>query len=267
MGNNNVKFCLRPDSVISRIFWIFLGFELLIVFLDIFVNHYEWSSISSIRRMVNITREDSLSNWFSSIQLIIVGVIAWIIAITIKRKTEIKQNAKKYYCWVGIALFFIYMGIDDAIKFHERIGTAFKTIITQSELSSGSPGVLSNIFHKYPSYSWQFVFGPIFFAIAVFILWFIFHELSLRKQKYLFLVAIELYVLAVGMDFVEGLEINPYFEAVADFFSSSVERVTHMSKAIEEFLEMFGTTIILTVFLRKLFSLFHTMEIKIRTEP
>ena len=267
MENNNLKFCLRPNNIVSKIFWGFLGFELLIVFLDIFVNHYEWSSIGAIRRMVNITREDSLSNWFSSIQLIIVGGITCIIAITVKRKAEINQKAKKFYCWLGIAFFFIYMGIDDAIKFHERIGTAFRTMIERSDLSSDTPGIISNIFYKYPSYSWQFVFGPIFFATAVFILWFIFRELSLRKQKYLFLIAIGLYVFAVGMDFVEGLEINPYFDAVADFFSTGVERVTHMSKAIEEFLEMFGTTIILTLFLKKLFSMFDTMEIKITTEP
>lgn len=70
---------LKVDVIIKWIFWWFLGLELFIVFLDVLVNHYRWSSIGAIRRMVNITREDSLSNWFSSLQLIIVGTILWLI--------------------------------------------------------------------------------------------------------------------------------------------------------------------------------------------
>jgi hypothetical protein len=69
-----LNFSLKADVLIRRIFWLFLGIELLIVFLDVFVNYYECSSIGAIRRMVNITREDSLSNWFSSLQLIMVGL-------------------------------------------------------------------------------------------------------------------------------------------------------------------------------------------------
>ncbi|MFQ5687021.1 MAG: hypothetical protein ACE5GV_10210 [Candidatus Scalindua sp.] len=65
-----IKFSLKTDVVIRRIFWCFLGIELLIVFLDVFVNHYQWCTVGSIRRMLNITREDSLSNWFSSLQAI-----------------------------------------------------------------------------------------------------------------------------------------------------------------------------------------------------
>jgi len=98
-----------------------LGFELFIVFLDVFVSHYKWTSIGAIRRMVNITREDGLSNWFSSLQLIVVGTTLWLTAFAVKNQTQNTRVKKRFYCWASIAVFFIYMGIDDAIKFHERI--------------------------------------------------------------------------------------------------------------------------------------------------
>jgi hypothetical protein len=75
-------------------------------------------------------------------------------------------------------------------------------------------------------------------------------------------VAMGMYVMAVGMDFVEGLESEPY-ERIADFFFTETYRIRHMSKAIEEFLEMFGTTIFLIAFLKTLFSLSRECKINI----
>ena len=135
-----------------------LGIELLIVFLDVFVNHYEWSSIASIRRMVNITREDSLSNWFSSIQAIIVGSVIWLIAFAVRNRMHDNHYKRKFYCWACIGIFFIYVGIDDAIKFHERMGTACKVLLARSAGSS-DPGILYSMYEAFPSYPWQMILG------------------------------------------------------------------------------------------------------------
>lgn len=256
-----INFSLKTDVVISRIFWCFLGIELLIVFLDVFVNHYQWCSVGSIRRMLNITREDSLSNWFSSLQAIMVGTVLWLIAFAVRK--QMQDYKRKFYCWAGIGSFFIYMGIDDAIKFHERMGTAFKAFVSWSVETSG-PGILSSVHNAFPSYPWQMIFGPFFMAMGIFMLWFLWKEFSLRKSRFLFLVAIWLYVLAVGLDFVEGLD-GEFFEdvGIAGFFSTEDFRIRHMSKALEEFLEMFGTTIFLTVFLKYLFRLSQEWKINI----
>ena len=106
-----LNFRLRADVVVRRIFWCFLGIELLIVFLDVFVNHYEWSSIASIRRMVNITREDSLSNWFSSIQAIIVGSVIWLIAFAVRNRMHDNHYKRKFYCWACIGIFSFTWGL------------------------------------------------------------------------------------------------------------------------------------------------------------
>ena len=100
-----LNFTLRTDAIVRRIFWSLLGFELFIVFLDVFVNHYHWSSVGSIRRMVNITREDSLSNWFSSIQVIVVGSVIWLTALAVRKQMEGNHYKRKFYCWAGIGSF------------------------------------------------------------------------------------------------------------------------------------------------------------------
>ncbi len=261
--NKPLNFSVRTDVIIRRVFWCFLGIELLIVFLDVFVNHYEWSSIGAIRRMVNITREDSLSNWFSSLQTIMVGSILWLIAFAVRNQMQDNYYKRKFYCWAGIGSFFIYMGIDDAIKFHERMGTTFKTLLSRSTESSG-PGILDSIHNAFPSYTWQMIFGPFFMATGIFILWFLWKELVSRKLWYWFLAAISLFAIAVGLDFVEGFDSEFYEDiGIAGFFSTEDYRIRHMSKTLEEFLEMFGTTIFLVVFLRNLFRLSQEWKINI----
>ncbi len=244
-----LNFTVKTDSIIRRIFWCLLGFELLIVFLDVFVNHYEWSSVGSIRRMVNITREDSLSNWFSSIQAIAVGAVIWLTAIGVRKQMSDSRYRRKFYCWAGIGTFFIYLGIDDAIKFHERMGTAYHVILFDDDTSND--GVLGTIYDAFPSYTWQMVFGPFFMAIGIFIIWFLWTALEPRRLWCWFLVGISLYALAIGLDYVEGLDSEQY-EGIAGIFSTEEYRIEHLSKTLEEFLEMLGTTIFLIVFLKNL---------------
>jgi hypothetical protein len=215
--------------------------------------------------MVNITREDSLSNWFSSIQAIVVGAVIWLTAIGVRKQMQGDYYMRKFYCWAGIGSFFIYLGIDDAIKFHERMGTAFKVILFKDNDTSGS-GVLGSIYDAFPSYTWQMIFGPFFMAIGIFIVWFLWKELSSKKLWDWFLVGIGLYVLAVGLDFVEGLDSEPY-EGIAAFFSTEEYRIEHLSKTLEEFLEMIGTTIFLIVFLKNIFNLYREWEINIFVKP
>jgi hypothetical protein len=215
--------------------------------------------------MVDITREDSLSNWFSSIQAVVVGAVIWSTAIGVRKQMQGNHYMRKFYCWAGIGSFFIYLGIDDAIKFHERMGTAFKVILFKDNDTSSS-GVLGSIYDVFPSYTWQMIFGPFFMAIGIFIVWFLWKELSSKKLWDWFLVGIGLYVLAVGLDFVEGLDSEPY-EGIAAFFSTEEYRIEHLSKTLEEFLEMIGTTIFLIVFLKNIFNLYREWEINIFVKP
>lgn len=257
----SLKFNLKSEVITRRIFWCLLGFEFFIVFLDIFVNHYRWSSVGAIRRMVNITREDSLSNWFSSIQAIAVGSVIWLTAIGVRKQMRDNYYIRKFYCWAGIGTFFIYLGIDDAIKFHERMGTAFKVLLFENEDTSGT-GIIGSAYDAFPSYTWQLVFGPLFISIGIFIICFLWKSLEPRRLWYWFLVGISLYAVAVGLDFVEGLDTEPY-EGIAGFFSTEEYRIEHLSKTLEEFLEMLGTTIFLIIFLKNIFNLSREWNINI----
>ena len=110
------------------------------------------------------------------------------------------------------------------------------------------------------------IFGPFFMSIGIFIVWFLWKELSSKKLWDWFLVGISLYVLSIGLDFVEGLDSEPY-EGIAAFFSTEEYHIEHLSKTLEEFLEMIGTTTFLIVFLKNIFNLYREWEINISVEP
>tara|TARA_B100001964_G_C14222358_1_gene595914 strand:+ start:331 stop:675 length:345 start_codon:yes stop_codon:yes gene_type:complete len=103
---------------------------------------------------------------------------------------------------------------------------------------------------------------PFFMAIGIFNIWFLWKSLESRRLWDWFLVGIGLYVVAIGLDFVEGLDSGPY-EGIAAFFSTEEYRIEHLSKTIEEFLEMLGTTTFLIVFLENIFNLSREWQVNI----
>ena len=90
--------------------------------------------------------------------------------------------------------------------------------------------------------------------MGFFILIFLWRELEIPRLRYYIIAALSLYAFAVGLDFVEGLDQGPY-PAIAEYFATKVATIGHLSKDIEEFMEMLGTTFFLITFLHKLFLL------------
>ena len=91
------------------------------------------------------------------------------------------------------------MGLDDATKLHERLGTIFKVLVTGAD-DQPNPGFLGQLYEAFPSYTWQLVFGPIVVVAGLFVLIFLMRHLPALYLKSLVLVAMGLFAVAVGMD-------------------------------------------------------------------
>ena len=223
--------------------------EIAIVMFDALVTELGWVPIGAVQRFFNITREDGLPNFFSSFQMLAVATVLLLITLVIRGQNQ-GARSKLVWGWGLITALFFYMGVDDATKLHERIGTLFGELVTGSE-GSPDPGFLGQLYDVFPSYTWQLVLGPVVAVAGLFVIVFLMRQLPALHLKLLIWVAMGLFVIAVGMDFVEGME-NGFMLRVADGFSTSTGRAVHFSKSIEEFLEMVGTTIFLFVFLKTL---------------
>ncbi len=144
------------------------------------------------------------------------------------------------------------------------MGTAYHVLLFDDD--SSNEVVLGSLYDFFPSYTWQMIFGPFFMAIGIFIVWFLWKALEPRRLWYWFLVGMSLYAVAIGLDYVEGLDSDQY-EGIAAFFSTEEYRIEHLSKTLEEFLEMLGTTIFLVVFLKNIFGLSREWKINVSEKP
>lgn len=221
--------------------------------LDYFVNYSEWTSIGALRRMCNITREDSLASWFQVTQTLLAGLTALLAWLGLRAKNE---QAWRRRGWFLVSIFFLYMAMDDGAQVHERIGTAFDVL---RERGVG-PGVL------FPSYAWQILFVPLLGGMGLYVASFLWRTFSSRAARTALVVAVLLQAVAVGLDFQEGLAPdhpwNLYSTIVArwdigqfadqHFGETPFDTVTHFSESLEEGFEMISISLFWTLFVSNL---------------
>jgi len=249
--NDPIRIDTRTLARRVLLFCIFA--EVAFVILDYHLNYGSLIDIGAVRRMFNIAREDGLASWFGTTQTLLVGLTLWLIFVGARhRRSSMWRRAG----WLTLAIFFTFMAIDDGAQIHERLGSIFKAVASDD----------AELVDNYPSYAWQFVIGPVFAALGVFTLVFLWTELRVRLLRVLLLVAISCWAIAVGLDFIEGLdEYHPWnlYTITADhygldrwaldrFHEVAYDTLRHFSKSLEEALEMLAMSLFWFIFLRHL---------------
>ncbi len=231
--------------------------EVLLVIGDIVFNMMNTIKLSPVRGFFNTANESGLASWIAITQTWMIGLTCSLICwVTCANNAERWQR----WGWSFVALFFLYMAMDDGAKFHERVGSSVRTLIHDA-----NPGTDPTMIGFFPSYGWLLVFVPIFGAFGLFLLWFLNRELKSAVEKIKVVAAIGLLVIAVLVDFVEGLEPTHALNlhaSISGAFAWDFDIVRHYSKSLEEFLEMLAMTLLWVVFLRHLMTT--TAEIRLR---
>ncbi|WP_165869157.1 hypothetical protein [Thiogranum longum] len=197
--------------------------------------------------MFNTAAEHSIAGWYSTTLTFVVALVAW---ANLALARHIERSSWRYSGWLIIALLFTYLSLDDGAELHEHLGEGLK----QSPL-------FSDLIAAYPSYTWQIVSGPVFIALGVFMLYFLWKTLPRRNEKLGILSAFSCLALAVGQDFIEGT-INEYDRVQR--YGLDADTVLHFSKSVEESLEMLGMTFFLIVFLSHLMHTFRTITLEFK---
>jgi hypothetical protein len=238
-GQPSISFDIDREQTLQRLFWSLLLCELTLVFCDYFIHFQEFvTEIGAIKRIFNLAREDSLGNWFGSVQLLFVAITLWLVYATVRRS---RAGSWRKLSWALLATFFSYMAVDDGARLHERLGTAFK------ELFEGA-----GWFDAYPSYPWQVVLAPLLIGGTLLLVDTFRNGLTERKARVLLAAGLGMFVLAVGIDVLEGVpEYGPEgaLQALSDDGDYALR---HYVKVAEEFLELLGATCFLVAFLRQL---------------
>ena len=259
---NNLILHLDGHRLVRRAVIFCLLVELLLVFLDltVYFPHAD-AGEDGIRGLFNIAREDSFGTWFSSTQTLVVAMVLWLIRFRLH--LEPSTGRARLAGWTLLAAFFTYMAIDDAVFLHENLGSALENFY--DSLDSSHLGILGNWFEDYPSYAWQFAVGPVFVAMGLFLLVFLWRELQRPGLRWLIVLALGCLSVAVALDYVEGLYGG--YKAVIVATGWQYDTVQHVARVIEEFLEMLGNTLSLAAFLYQLATVSGDITLSINRKP
>ncbi len=232
-----------PDRWISKTILFLVVTELVILVLDVIFNYLAVVDDDRIQELFNVARELSIGNWFSSIQEAGVGLVLWLIHLEVKNEPGARWRALG---WAVLGVLFFYIGLDDGTQMHERVSSAigdyFALTSNTGTDHAGPMGWFGIILDHFPSYEWQVVFGPVFAAFGIFMIFFLWRHME-RQLALVVYLGLFLYGIAQGQDFIEGLE-TPY-DWLTEKFGTQPYTVPHFMKMGEEYLEMIGTTVVL----------------------
>lgn len=245
----NIELNVSPRHV----FFALVGTSIFFLIFDAIVYSFSQSLPRQFRELVDITKESNLPTWFSSTQLLFVGLCAYFVGNFKRRQGE----QKKALGWFVIAVFFAYMGIDDTSQLHERVSTVIAEVVNQSSADI----LLINAIKRFPSYYWLIILLPIFGGFGLFMLIFLSHEFELKRATQLFRGGILFYVVAVGLDYFDG--IYGSYDVVVAHTPLTLDGARHLVRAAEEFVEMVGASFILVAFLQH----WHAIQESLRLQP
>jgi hypothetical protein len=233
-----IKAELSATRLVRRVFLAALACEAVLLLLDLLVGRRGALGYPPLDQLFDLTRESSLGNFFSSLQALAVALVLYLI----RRRVALEGPAARWRRrgWTLLAFLFLYLGVDDGVMLHERIGS-FATHLG----GAGFHGAEA----AFGSYSWQLVLGPPLAAAGLFMLLFLSRELE-RRERLLFFMGIACYVVALGLDHIEGR--TGALVPLVPFLRMNIDTVQHLVQLVEELLEMLGTTLFLTSFLGKL---------------
>lgn len=239
-----------------------------LVLIDALINYAQLTEIGTIQRFCNITREDSLASLLGTIQTLLVGLTLWLIFFVLR---QLQAPKRRRVGWFLLAVFFTYMAVDDGALVHERLGTAAKEIFVTAPSAQVSTGWITKVLGLFPSYTWQIVLVPFFAISGLFVFFFLRSELKRKDLRRLVLVGLLCLIVAVGLDFIEGLSVPHSWNIqarMADAYGLDLYTIQHFSKSLEEFIEMVGMTLFWVVFIKFLSLLIHNgIEIFPQTVP
>jgi len=236
--SSEIRININPHVIFLLLFLVSASF----LALDLTIYFYDVIEYRKIQKLFDITREGNIPTWFASTQALLIAFCAFILGFYHRTNKE----TKAFIIWLLIGLFFFIIAVDDAARIHERIGSLFGHSMRQIEDNSQ----LAEKALNFPSYFWQLVFVPFLGLCSLMMFFFFIREMKGFDLLLVFCLGIGCYVIAVCLDYIDGLS-HPYASLVGNS-SLDEDDFKHLSRAIEEFIEMFGTTLILTAFIMQI---------------
>ncbi|MEQ8189896.1 MAG: hypothetical protein ABRQ39_18145, partial [Candidatus Eremiobacterota bacterium] len=230
------------EKLVVKIIYLCLIIEIFLILLDI-CTFALYIPVRTLRYICYMTYECSFANFISSFYSFLTGLIAIIIFFMLRFD---KAGKRRVTVWFITGIFFIYIGLDDGVSFHEEISYVLKPVCQKYAVP-----FFNTLFEIYPSYYWQFILGPFFSVMFLYLFYFLWYELKgLSLKRYIF-IALLCLANALFLDYILGSEqcilILQYKTGLLSY-----DLIRHCLKLAGESLELLGIICFLYVFFKYL---------------
>ncbi len=186
--------------------------------------------------LLDLDKEQNIPTLYASMTLLFCSILLWI--ITFAKKQE---NSSDFLYWLGLAVVFLFLFIDETVSLHERISEPSRELF--------------NVTSSFLRFAWVIPYG--IFTIFLFLIYLKFIISLPKKTRYLFVIAGSIYVAgAISLELLEGSQ--------RVYGKDQIIYVTLVT--IEEFLEMTGIVIFIYALLSYISSELKHLQLRILFE-
>jgi len=195
-----------------------------------------------INQQLDLTDEGNIAVWFSSAQLLIVGLVALMNGLLI-RPNHISSNLHRLV-WFSAVIVMVGLSVDETAQIHEWLGERFSDV-SGAEHSSHMLGLSGG-------YTWLLLLSPLILGATIMLAWTSIRCIGRCRHAMLISFAgLLFWIIVIGCE---------YFEA--RFMSAESGIARGLQPVIEEGSEILGAAMFLIAFLEYLRTQFHA-----RTQP
>ena len=250
-----ISITIKSETLPQRMSWYLWLVCCFLVLCDFVFTFRDITDYYVFYRIFDMTKEESIPNWYASILLFCIGLTSLLIYI-IQRAQGVSGSESSP--WLLCSGFFTFLSMDDGAKIHERLGSFFRDL---TEDGDGIFWIFQDLLETASTYSWQVFVLPVFLFIAFFMVFWGYQNVKNVKTQGWVLFGGLCIGAALGADYFEGLVDNDVVSLEGR--SLSVDTIEHYQRVIEEFLEMSGFVAILRGLWIYLLSLINTLQITV----
>ncbi len=208
----------------------------LVIVLDLIVAKLHVVPQEFLWTMFDLGSERNVPTWLASVLWLFTGIAALACLWVDERG---RPRTLSGMVWLIMAVAFIYASIDEVATIHEEVGT----FLTEEFARHASVALPEGSPHS----PWILFYLPIvviFLALALVFLW---RKLKgSRWSRLCLLLAVECYLVAIGLDYFQGLY-PQYHRAVARTLGMKARPFVEVTIVTEEALELTATATLLVV--------------------
>lgn len=226
----NLEVC--PKAVFKKLFCLIVVLLSLNILGLISKFYFDHDYVYRLVPLFDLNTEKNIPTFYSAIALLISSGLLFFIAF------GHKKSGNNYFHWIGLAVIFMFLSVDEITSIHEGFGQIIRKEFTVS-------GFLY--------YAWVIPYG---LALTVFLLVYLKFLLGLPKNiMILFIVSGGVFVAgAMGVESFGGRHYEVYGNA----------NITYaLFYTLEEFLEMLGIVLFIYTLLTYIASEFHSLAITV----